>query len=160
MNEQKIDEVLGELAELQNEFRQKCQASFEKLLADAFNQCPDLGSIGWDQYTPYFNDGAACVFSVGRPIFTNAANTKELGTTNPNYIYEGDLSVGTWVYSGWGAPPHVTGLGDVVQIIRRIFKEIPGSMFMDMFGDHVIVWAHRTETGIAYKTYDYTLEHD
>lgn len=158
MNEQKIDEVLGELAQLQNEFKQKCQSVFEKLLADAFNQCPDLGSIGWTQYTPYFNDGDTCEFGVENPIYTSVTNIEELETTNPNYIDEDDLPEGSWGYAGYGELPHVAGLGDAVQIIKRVFEEIPNSTFMDMFGDHVIVWAYRTETGIAYATYDF--EHD
>lgn len=31
--------------------------------AALFEKYPFLGAIGWTQYTPYFNDGDACVFS-------------------------------------------------------------------------------------------------
>lgn len=31
---------------------------------------PEVTGIAWTQYTPYFNDGDPCVFSVGEPYFS------------------------------------------------------------------------------------------
>lgn len=30
-------------------------------------QSPIIRAVGWDQYTPYYNDGESCVFRVGEP---------------------------------------------------------------------------------------------
>lgn len=35
-----------------------------------------IDSFGWTQYTPYFNDGEPCTFSVGEPWFRTTADAK------------------------------------------------------------------------------------
>lgn len=37
---------------------------------------PYIHSFGWTQYTPYFNDGEPCVFSVGTPWFRTVDDAK------------------------------------------------------------------------------------
>ncbi len=42
------------------------------VLADEY-----IHSFGWTQYTPYFNDGDPCVFSVGEPWFRTVDDVKD-----------------------------------------------------------------------------------
>jgi hypothetical protein len=52
--------------------RRTPQRPIEELepLLIAVLQDPVISAFGWTQYTPYFNDGEPCIFSVGTPWFT------------------------------------------------------------------------------------------
>lgn len=71
----KFEGEIGEPLSKVNEFRQKMeemQKKVAKMGADElhkaflplFDKNPKLESLTWTQYTPYFNDGDECVFSV------------------------------------------------------------------------------------------------
>ncbi len=64
---------IEELAELQKAYREavesKGQAVLDYLFKDLFESAPAVQGVVWEQYTPYFNDGDACVFSIGEPRF-------------------------------------------------------------------------------------------
>lgn len=64
---------IEELAQLQAAYRQavesKGQAVLDYLFKDLFDAAPSVQGVVWEQYTPYFNDGDACVFSIGEPRF-------------------------------------------------------------------------------------------
>jgi len=48
-----------------------------------------IDSFGWKQYTPYFNDGDACVFSVGEPWFRTTDDAKGVAPDDGEY-YDGE----------------------------------------------------------------------
>src|SRR5688572_30748584 len=62
---------LKELNELKAAYetalREKGQEIIKVAFRDMFEKHPDLISLRWTQYTPYFNDGDACTFSVHDP---------------------------------------------------------------------------------------------
>lgn len=43
------------------------EAALKAAFCDFFAKHPSVSSIQWTQYTPYFNDGDACVFSANEP---------------------------------------------------------------------------------------------
>lgn len=45
---------------------------------------PTMHSFGWTQYTPYFNDGDACIFSVGEPWFKTVDDARKAGQLDEN----------------------------------------------------------------------------
>lgn len=51
-----------------------------------------INSFGWTQYTPYFNDGDPCVFSVGEPWFRTVDDVKgkTAGTDDDDEDYDSD----------------------------------------------------------------------
>lgn len=57
-----------ELKEKKAEILKEFEANGKELLAETaqaiFQSHPDVDSIGWTQYTPYYNDGDACQFGV------------------------------------------------------------------------------------------------
>jgi hypothetical protein len=55
---------------------QKPLAELEPLIRALLDD-EEIVSFGWHQYTPYFNDGETCVFSVYTPWFRTAADTGE-----------------------------------------------------------------------------------
>ena len=61
-------EALNKLVEKQEEFKKKMKddgkVAVKAALKDIFDNFPQIEAIRWTQYTPHFNDGDACVFSV------------------------------------------------------------------------------------------------
>lgn len=60
-SEEKIKALREDLAKQQ-------RAVFTKATTEIFNLVPNLKSITWTQYTPYFNDGEPCYFSVNNDM--------------------------------------------------------------------------------------------
>lgn len=46
------------------ELQKQGQKIFEAAAKELFEKYPSLDSFGWEQYTPHFNDGDPCYFSV------------------------------------------------------------------------------------------------
>ena len=85
--------VAGDITRGDRQVPQKPLSELEPLmravLADDY-----IDSFGWTQYTPYFNDGEPCVFSVGEPWFRTIDDVKGK-TSDPDddeYDYEDDDS--------------------------------------------------------------------
>lgn len=49
----------------QNMLETQAERVIAEILSKFFEQNPKFASLSWTQYTPYFNDGEACVFSIG-----------------------------------------------------------------------------------------------
>lgn len=62
-----LDEYKAQLKEHQKlgeMLREKGQSIFEEAAKELFKNNPSLKSFSWTQYTPHFNDGDPCTFSV------------------------------------------------------------------------------------------------
>jgi hypothetical protein len=71
MKNEAIEKILADvkdsqakLEEIRVILRNKVLEVFPLATKELFNQFPELKSFGWKQYTPYFNDGDECIFSV------------------------------------------------------------------------------------------------
>ena len=67
------DKLIKDIEEKRESFKKEAQKVFKKLTDLVFNQFPKINSITWCQYTPYFNDGEECVFTLHEPCFSNAS---------------------------------------------------------------------------------------
>lgn len=71
MSIEKLTEVSGELAAAKAKLQAFAQQEGKAAIGAAFAKCFEpptaLTKIQWTQYTPYFNDGDACVFSANDP---------------------------------------------------------------------------------------------
>lgn len=140
-----FDKLLNEQRELQKKFQATAQALFKETTKEFFDKNPAITAIVWTQYTPYFNDGDTCEFSVHEPNFTNA---KDLDDITRWGEYEGD-DENQWSESPWGFKYHnrtdIPGIN--IDSINK-FAELVQSSEMEsvmeaMFGDHVRVMATR-----------------
>lgn len=68
----KFDQLIAEQQELQKKFQEQGQALFKETFKEFFAKNPGVKAVIWTQYTPYFNDGDECIFSVNQPTYTNA----------------------------------------------------------------------------------------
>ena len=121
----------------------------------------------WTQYTPYWNDGETCEFSVGAPSFTNAARD-DLNDLSC-YEYDGDNDA-IWVVDDLrfvltsgrdycesdkqkilaGPPVDIKSCGLFSSMIQSPEFE---DVMKAMFGDHSIVIA--TRDGFDVEEYDH-----
>jgi hypothetical protein len=64
-----FNEFNSELAKLTEIFQSKMQGVFNEMMQQFFIETPRCQAITWTQYTPYFNDGEECTFSVNDIYF-------------------------------------------------------------------------------------------
>lgn len=88
----KIADQNAKIEEMRKEHMKSLQADFNEIIKLFFDECPKVQAVVWSQYTPYFNDGDECVFSVNEPSFVTK-NFDVEDILNP-YEYEDDDEYG------------------------------------------------------------------
>lgn len=90
----RFNQVVDELDQTQialqaqiNAAQQKFEKIFPELVKDFFAAVPQIKSVTWTQYSPYFNDGDACTFSVNEVFFATDEN-KEFGVYRNEEDYD------------------------------------------------------------------------
>ena len=62
--EQNFKELNAQMEAARKEMQAKSTGFIEAAVQNFLDECPEVESVSWTQYTPYFNDGDACEFSV------------------------------------------------------------------------------------------------
>lgn len=141
--EKKISSKKAELDQLMQEFQKKMRSEFSELTKVFFEET-GVQCIAWHQYTPYFNDGEECVFSINNPVFITKNFDPEDLMHPDDYDYTDDedgYGVVDLPYRwNWRATEALTG---TLELACHKFRELMYSnegLFRDMFGDHVTVY--------------------
>lgn len=146
--QEQFDKLIEERNELNKRFQAHAQELFKETTKEFFSKNPGITAVVWTQYTPYFNDGDTCEFSVNDPYFTNA---KDLDNLSRWGEYEGE-DENEWSESAWGFKYQNEKNGTKFEGIDSVsvnkFSEMIQSRDMEdvmeaMFGDHVRVVATR-----------------
>jgi hypothetical protein len=162
-----FDQLISDQAELKRKFQEQAQSLFKDITKEFFEKNPGVTGVIWTQYTPYFNDGDTCVFSVGDLTFTNAP-ADELSDIRWGE-YEGETE-GVWAADNIGyvlesdrdyyqnTKTAVLAAGGVDATSCTLFAKAVNSSEMEdvmqaMFGDHVKVIA--TREGFEVEEYDH-----
>ena len=146
----KTTTMLDEFQALRTQFQTEAQAQLKEIVQLIFEASPDLGAIIWTQYSPFFNDGDECIFSVHEVTITNATDEEDLGEVRWGE-YGGDnkdiwaaemyYSVGKWTMEQ-KAERRVAL--DLIDFFDGFIQNSDMSDVMeDMFGNHVQVTATR-----------------
>lgn len=125
----KLETLKIKHAELQAQIVEESKAFFKEESAALFAKYPAMESFAWRQYTPYWNDGEECTFSVHSDGEINGADSYENKKTEakiPEAAY-----------------------GD----IRKHIDAIDSDTMKTMFGDHVKVICKRD--GIEIEEYSH-----
>lgn len=61
---QRIAEANKQMENSRNSFIRQGEKLFKEAVKELFKENPTLQDFSWDEYTPHFNDGDECVFSV------------------------------------------------------------------------------------------------
>jgi len=142
-----FDKLIEEQRELRAKFQATAQALFKETTKQFFDKNPAVTAIHWTQYTPYFNDGDECVFSIRDVYFTNA-NSEQMGDVTDWGDYEGEDDT-VWSETSWGFTYHKdknfegVNLDDVENFSELVSGSEMQDVMKEMFGDHVRVVATR-----------------
>lgn len=167
----------GDINEADKRVPQRPLSELEPLIRAVLDD-PTMDSFGWTQYTPYFNDGEPCVFSVNEPWFKTVDDVKRPETAdgdedeyddgdNYNFTigYSGHPTLGHREYDYVGEWPNRTKVArayagpDETRYDRCVAlgEAIEGGAFEDVlleaFGDHCQVKV--TRSGITVDEYSH-----
>lgn len=67
-----------EFDKITKEFQNKMRSMFIDMTNSFFEAAPEIKAVVWNQYTPYFNDGAECVFGIYDRYFLTEFDEKDL----------------------------------------------------------------------------------
>lgn len=67
--EENFKQLNAQMEAARKEMRSKSTGFVELACKQFFDACPEVEAITWTQYTPYFNDGESCEFSVHDKYF-------------------------------------------------------------------------------------------
>lgn len=148
----------SEINSLKKETYMLSNEIFEDWCKNVFTKHPKVESFGWNQYTPYFNDGDTCIFS---------ANTDYL-TINGEYVDDSNW-VGSTIVTNWGTynretktyegkveipnENHDKELEDAADEIRNFLNTFNDDFYMEKFGDHTEITV--SAEGIEVDEYDH-----
>jgi len=166
-----IERIKAELAafeEKKQAFVAELRQEFPTMFSDIFATAPNLKSVSWTQYTPYFNDGDTCEFSAhvsdldinGRSEYDDDDEDDTDYISIRPTIYkklqtEEDIRINkelaekckyTWYTScGIGEegltynPKYDADADRASSEISEVLSSIPDDFLRDLFGDHTRV---------------------
>lgn len=121
-----------------NEFRE----SLNSLAGDIFKTIPELKAISWIQFTPYFNDGDECVFSIREVIFYNFI-------PNRYFRYAEEFEDDEYPENYWAAGDYELGKNkttlseEKIKFLKKFETTINQNrdFVKEIFGDHSkVIW--------------------
>jgi hypothetical protein len=153
-----LDQLADEMRAVRAQMKELAQTKGKPLILESLQPLFDLGvaSVSWKQFTPYFNDGDPCEFSVHDP-----------SVFHPEFDPDGgDYENG--FYDSWTLrylleenqldtdlpPDSVTSITETLSAIGRTITDEAVEPFMeDLFGDHVEVLVHSDGTFVVEEYY-------
>ena len=154
---EQLKEVISEYAVIQerlNEITNKFGEKLSAALQDLVKTYPTVEAFKWSQYTPYFNDGDSCEFSVYTdPSIKFVGADEDAGDYEDGFIDSYALD-----YSWSGRKrvyktPEDTVKGKIFEEIEAILKSIPEGVMLAAYDDHVHVIV--TNDSVETEEYDH-----
>jgi hypothetical protein len=149
-----IQDTIQEYEGMQTEMQGKLKDSFKKFTQDFFEKCPDIKTIVWVQYTPYFNDGDPCEFRVNDPTFSNCEDSDMISPWGELEEDNEDGSLwahqGTWSVRNSDQKYLEPSVSEFCQVICSNAME---DVMLAMFGDHCRVTC--TREGFTIDEYEH-----
>jgi hypothetical protein len=159
-------EIKNEMKRLRDEARQKVKNFFIKGMNKVFEMYPEVKTVSWTQYTPYFNDGEECVFSAhvedfyvngfdnwgsrmyGLNIDEAAEQVLLREEMEYDWVREPEQSRSTRVYKN----PESRSV-KIYEAISSFLSQLDDDDYKTMFGDHAIVVVKKDE--VIIEEYDH-----
>lgn len=173
-----VKQVVHEYGIAKMEFEKKMKGAFKDIFKTFFRDFPEIIAVGWNQYTPYFNDGDTCVFGVHDFYFMSAnENGEELNIDDLSSAYDLDSDVfkykpkpSEWTYANRtkyksydddivlyektvAENPRYGAVVDGIDELKDVLVSIPTEIYLSAFEDHRFVLA--TPKGIEVKEYEH-----
>lgn len=124
--------------EARAEASQIVKEAFSEMVKPVFESNPGLKGFRWTQYTPYFNDGDSCTFSV-HSDWPDLLHPKDEANSYDDENEDAEI--------GWIHDPSYYGKHKNLQSpLRKAYNDVQSFLssfdeddFMEMFGDHVMI---------------------
>jgi hypothetical protein len=161
MNKEKfavLREKQEEIKKMKKEMIEASNKIFTELTKSIFEEHPKVKSFGWNQYTPYFNDGDTCTFSAN----TDYIRINEEYVDDSNWVNETIITnYGTWnrdkkVYEGRTEVPNLNydvELSKASDDITEFLSNFDDEFFISKFGDHAEITV--TAEGVSVDEYEH-----
>lgn len=126
--------LVTEFNRYQEEFQKKAQDMLKVAFTEFFEQNPNIAALRWNQYTPYFNDGDECIFSVHELSYQVASEEDDE------------------FHEAWYDEAHPEEQAAAKEF-GSLIQTIPDDVYKAMFGDHVEITA--TRDGFQVEEYEH-----
>lgn len=118
------NEKLEALKQMKADYLAKMQAdgktAVSAVLSDFFKANPKAEAVRWTQYTPYFNDGDTCEFSVHDP-YVKVEGIDDDGDYDDGFLSEWDSKLPADVKDGFKALS--SDLGGIDDVLETVFGD-------------------------------------
>jgi hypothetical protein len=108
-----------------------------------FDANPNVQSITWTQYTPYWNDGDTCTFSAGTDYASFAFTAKDgkqlVQHGGIGDLFEAGEDADEYEYEGTRIEDHEKYEKEVAKLekaVTKFLKSFDDDDLLEMFGDH------------------------
>lgn len=147
-----IDAIKAEIAAAEARMREVAQDALKDGFRQIFEEYPFLGAVRWTQYTPYFNDGDPCEFSVYEVVCASVVD--EQGDDDDRFYEDGEDFYAK-AGSGWlpEPPPAEPAYAACRTDVRTLVGAIPEDSLKALLGDHIRVTV--TRDGLTTEEYDH-----
>lgn len=145
----KLTLLIEEFQVFHAEYKKKAEAAFNEAVQQFFVDNPDVQLITWTQYSPFFNDGDECVFSVNEVMCTNATEEEcdNIGGYDIELSEEAEQA-GKWVHPEWKHERDIPGFDELSSFISQ-----NEDLMEELFGNHAQIII--TRDGIQVDEYDH-----
>ena len=173
-----LEEQMNEVNKKFEEFRKITEETSKKVFHEAvstfFKNFPEVYAVRWEQYTPYFNDGDTCTFSVGVPCFFSMKDFEDdikddyeyISWARPSdYVYRSAADKNNKYWETYQEQldkyealekelgPRLEEIQKGVKQFSNLFNKINDDSMLAMFGDHVQITV--TSKGIDIDEYEH-----
>ena len=139
-------------SEIKDLVRKEAETHIKKAFRELFDGHPVIDAVRWNQYTPYFNDGDSCYFSV------NDLMTKFKDLEGPDSEDYRDGFYDSWSLEYYGDKGRFEITDEIKKGLSAV-NEIAGALHslsdaLELsFGDHAEITVNRS--GITIEEYDH-----
>jgi hypothetical protein len=136
--------LIKEFDAFMDEFKVKAKVALKEEFKTFFEQNPEVHTIRWTQYAPYFNDGEPCEFSVHEPVFLSAPTDSEDEGGERDVLWAIQRETGSWSRSKHRfTTPREDDLLAACEKITSLLQGLPEDLMRSTFGTDVAVNATR-----------------
>lgn len=141
-----LQQVRDQIKQLQEKAREMSHELFVEGSKQVFADFPELVSVSWRQYTPYFNDGDTCTFRAHNeyPAMTVLVDGEE--------IEDEEFSPSEWAVKYMD--PKLLPFYDKMVVVQQWLAEFDEDYLLAAFGDHAQVTLTRDGVDVAEIDHD------
>ena len=150
-----FDQMNAEMEALKANYQKRGQEIFKLAFKEFFDANPTVTVVGWRQFTPYFNDGDACEFGCYAE-YAFVSNAPDYERIEFGEYHDDDETV--WIedpdYGDLNEELIPSSVSANSHTLRKLLSKISDDVFLDMFGDHVQVFATREGFDVQEYSHD------